>query len=250
MVMLRGGITKPMFEISIGEEVAVWTEKGDLEYDHVYAHGHLDGEALSEFIALKLSRLQVENETRTLELTADHFAIILTPHSTIANAGKGINVLTYKRARDIQVGDAMLGLTRDLTYSPFYVIEAKKKVLKGLYNPYTLRGTIIVNNMLASCHSKWFLESTFDRLHLSHLLPSIYQAILLPVRILYRRMGKDSYTSLYENFDSCFDIAKSSTYASGYFKLVVMGLLPYPSINNFSKKDIILEGNMIKMLPK
>ena len=46
---------------------------------------------------------------------------------------------------------------------------------KGLYNPLTLSGTILVNGMVASVHSDWFLDAAFDALDISGWLPSAYQ---------------------------------------------------------------------------
>merc|ERR1712032_807220 len=38
------------------------------------------------------------------------------------------------------------------------VAHVQKRMLKGAYNPYTLSGTIFVNNVAISTHSSWFLE--------------------------------------------------------------------------------------------
>lgn len=58
-------------------QVAVWIdENGEIEYDEVYAHGHLDASALSNFVVLTLNSLQNPNMTKTLELTADHFVVV------------------------------------------------------------------------------------------------------------------------------------------------------------------------------
>lgn len=46
----------------------------------------------------------------------------------------------------------------------------------GLYAPFTLDGTIIVDGVLASVHSDWFLDGIFDALSLTSALPAAYQA--------------------------------------------------------------------------
>lgn len=46
---------------------------------------------------------------------------------------------------------------------------------KGLFNPYTLGGTIVVDGVLASAHSSWVLDGLFTALGLD--IPSAYQVI-------------------------------------------------------------------------
>lgn len=218
MVLARGGIAKPISEVAVGDEVAVWIdENGEIEYDEVYAHGHLDASALSNFVVLTLNSLQNPNITKTLELTADHFVVVF-----------GVNAATpeYKKARDVIVGDRMMVADGQLSPSDFFVSAVGQEILNGLYNPFTLRGTIFVNNVLASCHSDWFLDSTFDRLGLSRFLPSTYQAVLGPVRMMYKAMGRDAYTGLYNRLDSDLDIAKSGSDFRGYIRLLRMTLYP------------------------
>lgn len=55
------------------------------------------------------------------------------------------------------------------------VQAVRRTVAQGLYNPYTIGGSIVVDSVLASCHSDWFADATFDRLGITHLLPSFYQ---------------------------------------------------------------------------
>ena len=46
---------------------------------------------------------------------------------------------------------------------------------QGLFNPLTLGGSILVNDVAASVHSEWFLDDLFDSLKLTALLPAAYQ---------------------------------------------------------------------------
>ena len=59
----------------------------------------------------------------------------------------------------------------------------------GLYNPYTLGGRIVVDGVLASAHSDWFLEPLLPRAT-HRFLPAVYQAVLAPVRGIYGLLPK------------------------------------------------------------
>merc|ERR1711881_745879 len=61
---------------------------------------------------------------------------------------------------------------------------------KGLFNPFTMSGQLVVNGVLASSHSDWFLDSVAEKLGFVHLLPSIYQTVLAPGRWMYQLAGK------------------------------------------------------------
>ena len=70
--------------------------------------------------------------------------------------------------------------------------QVELATLKGQFNPYTESGTIIVNGVVASSHSSWFLEEE----HIGSMLgsglgldassvPGVYQKLLSPVRALH-----------------------------------------------------------------
>ena len=74
-----------------------------------------------------------------------------------------------------------------------------------------MSGTIIVDGVVASVHSDWFLDPMFDSMGFTHLLPSTYQLLLTPVRMLYSIMGKQAYTSTYKWLDAYLDVATFGT---------------------------------------
>lgn len=67
------------------------------------------------------------------------------------------------------------------------VIDAQLTTDNGLFNPYTLSGSIVVDSVLASCHSSSALDGLFSTLHVP--LPAGYQAAFAPFRALYRLVG-------------------------------------------------------------
>ena len=94
----------------------------------------------------------------------------------------------------------------------------------GLYNPYTLGGTIIVNGVVASAHSEWFLDSLFQAVSLVHLLPAVYQMVLLPVRLVYTFLGKDLYIALNQRFDAQVNIAQVGRQYAGTIAIATTGV--------------------------
>ena len=130
------------------------------------------------------------------------FVNLHRPNQVCFFAGK-----TYKRAEDVVEGDKMW-VAGEFAGALFVVAEISKVTKQGLYNPYTMGGNIVVNGVVASAHSDWFLDDLFQSLNLVHLLPAVYQAVLTPVRMLYNCMGKDLYSAAYNIYDSHENIAE------------------------------------------
>lgn len=63
---------------------------------------------------------------------------------------------------------------------------------EGLFNPFTMTGQLVVNGVLASSHSDWFLDSVAEKLGMERFLPSIYQTLLAPARWMYRMAGAET----------------------------------------------------------
>ncbi|XP_024535844.1 warthog protein 4 [Selaginella moellendorffii] len=177
-VQMYNGEIKFVRELNVGDKVAV----GKNIYSDVYAFGHKDADAMSKFF-------QVHSASNMLELTAGHFV-------PVAVNGK----LVYKRAEDLKVGDSL--------WESSQIIEIQKVEKVGLYNPLTLSGSIMVNNVLASTHSEWFLDSIFDAVGATEYLPYAYQAVLAPVRAIYNIVGKEIYAKGYAAIDSFTNIAE------------------------------------------
>ena len=60
------------------------------------------------------------------------------------------------------------------------VARIARSWLRGLYNPYTTSGDIIVDGVHASVHSSWFLEGVLS----THRIAPTYQMLLGPLRLL------------------------------------------------------------------
>lgn len=116
-----------------------------------------------------------------------------------------------KRAQDIKVGDWLWvhdAFTNEtisgqvgfdlLVLSRVVGISIKPK--RGLYNPYTLSGTIIVNGVVASAYSDWFLDTAITPKALLPYLPTIYHTITWPARGLFHVMGPEKARAFDEQY--------------------------------------------------
>lgn len=78
------------------------------------------------------------------------------------------------------------------------VKEKGEEVHRGLYNPFILSGDLVVNGVLASAHSDWFLDRVMPQSHVSHI-PAIYQTVMAPMRAAYYVGGPNAVKYLDAN---------------------------------------------------
>lgn len=189
---LEGGGSRRMDELRVGDRVLAISKTGDLEYQDVYFFGHRDSEAEAAFVRLELAG------GAAFELTPDHFVHVLPPSA----GADGVSVqLALSRARmayagDVRPGDAVLALPSadsaggagaGLRVSK--VLRASTVSRRGLYNPYTMGGSIVVDGVLASAHSAWLVDDVFAAAGASHRLPAFFQGLFAPLRVAYRLAG-------------------------------------------------------------
>lgn len=146
-VELVDGSVKRMEDIQIGERVMVGTGK----YSDVFMFTHKLSDVSHAFITLR---------------TASGHALTLTNgHQIYAN-----DVLVA--AGRVQIGD-----TLQLADGSKSVVESVQcSTEKGLFNPQTLHGDIVVNGILASTYT-------------SAVTPKYAHALLTPFRFVYERLG-------------------------------------------------------------
>lgn len=109
-----------MSELKAGDRVLV----SNGSYSDVYAFGHKDAEVVTEFI-------KVEVEKATIELSPSHYLIV---------DGEVKAARLVVEGDRVQLGDGEIVVVKKLT----------RVTRQGLYNPHTLEGTIVVDNVLAS----------------------------------------------------------------------------------------------------
>jgi len=155
-------VATPISAASVGDLVE--TPHG---FEPIYFQGHAST-AANQYIRVTL------DSNHTLELSPDHYL----PIRTASAPGRVEHML----AKDAEAGMA-LRLANDAADGGVAAIsKVERVVLLGAYNPYTPSGELIVNGVVASCHSSWFLEGGYVS---PSLVPSVYQALLAPLRALY-----------------------------------------------------------------
>ena len=88
---------------------------------------------------------------------------------------------TAMRAKDVRLGD-LLQINDGDVVRDAWVVAIEAVTRQGLWNPYTLSGRIVVDDVVVSAHSEWLLDPILDYLAGTHLLPAVYQVTFCPPR--------------------------------------------------------------------
>ncbi|CAN8073040.1 unnamed protein product [Agarophyton chilense] len=150
-VELESGEVIPISNVNVGDRVRV--DGG--AYSEVYFFTHRVRNVIATFLRLSVSSGAV---------------LTLTPTHYVPVGGR------LKAARDIRIGDVLV--LGNGTLDTVTRIAMTKE--KGLFNPHTMGGTIVVDGIVASA----FTES---------VLPSTGEALLSPLRLLYKSRLFDSF---------------------------------------------------------
>ena len=134
--------------------------------------------------------IRLETETgAALHLTVDHHVFVLRSDAQLEIPSK-----------DAKVGDKLMVL-EGKALDAQTIVSTMLVQDQGLFNPYTLEGTIIVDNVAASVHSSSALDALFNALGVS--IPTGYQTVLAPIRSIYKFMGATAFQRLEFVIDIC-----------------------------------------------
>ena len=116
-------------------------------------------------------------------------------------------------AKDVAVGDA-LGYVDGGAAKSGAVVSTTRVLKRGLYNPYTLSGTIVVDGVVASCHSSWILDGL-----LSPAAAAVaYQKLFAVPRLAYKILGPNG-------MDAVFGVGNDGATASiAYQSIALLGV--------------------------
>jgi MYXO-CTERM domain-containing protein len=197
-VWLEDGSQKAMRDVRLGDRIMVARVDGSLGYEEVYLNTHKDSVSSTPYVELALA------SGRSLTLSPRHFIPVAAgPASSWADH-------VAKGANEIAVGDIVWSRADDGRMAPDEVAAVRTTVAVGAYNPLTMNGTIVVDGVVASAHSDWFLDGIVS----ADAQTKVYQAILAPVRLAYRALGPARMETITEGW-GVVDFVREATTPTG-----------------------------------
>lgn len=175
-VLLEDGSRKLMSQLQIGDRVQVVQADGSLAFEDIYLMTHNDHESQSEYLQLTLASGQV------MTLSPRHFI----PTAENMDSAWGSHLVIG--ANELQVGDIVwYQESNGKMYAS--VVEGINSIIEqGAFNPLTASGTIVVDGVIASAHSDWFLDGIAS----ADTQAAVYQAMFAPVRLIYALIGPEA----------------------------------------------------------
>lgn len=172
-VQLASGLTLPMSRLRIGDRVLSLNADGNLEYSEVLLFLHRNPALRSGFLRVTMAS--------GIDITITPSHLILRwqkPNTTVLHEAMPVY------ARDVRVNDQLLvsshvgpaGLRVERVAKVEEVFET------GVYAPLTLSGTIVVNDVVASCYAVIFSQRLA---HLSFAPLRLLNAFELGVKRFY-----------------------------------------------------------------
>ncbi|CAF1077196.1 unnamed protein product [Rotaria sordida] len=190
LIKLSNGVYKEIGNLQSGDEIITIDQSKIISTEMIMM---LDKEISKEALFYTL-RTDSGNE---ISLTEYHLIPIINPNGNE----------NYLFAKQIKIGDYLLVLFNEkLNYSP--VINITIEMKKGYYAPLTMKGTLLINNVLASC---------FANINNHHLA----QYYMAPFRYYYQ-FGR--FISLYDPFninktEGLYWTVNIMLYLARYFRL-------------------------------
>jgi len=123
-VELENGSTLPISDLRIGDRVRT----GKDTFSDVFMFSHRDMDVRSEFVRIT---------------TKSGVDVVLTPSHYLYSHGKLVSAGSVKKSDQLSLGDG--------TFSQVESVE--RVVAKGLYNPHTLDGNIVVDGVITSTYT-------------------------------------------------------------------------------------------------
>jgi len=177
-----------MRDLRVGHSVMTADDSGETYFDVVYFFGHADPRPIIPYVKLDMSGVRA-GEKFVLEVSKKHFIHVCKGRDMPCKSSDFFPAY----AETVEPGDLLLVKIGNISMQLARVDASSVEPKVGLYNPYTLSGRLIVNNVLVSAHSEWVLDPWMPE-RFSCALPLIYQGLFTPGRLIYY-LGGAQFTS-------------------------------------------------------
>ncbi|WP_159712648.1 Hint domain-containing protein [Geminicoccus flavidas] len=192
-VVTESGDRKPVADVRVGDRVQVVHADGTLGFEDVYLLTHQDATITQTYVRLTL------DSGRSLVLSPRHFI-------PTARDGSAWDSRLIVGADEVHAGDRVWYLSEDGQMRIGTVATAAREAATGAFNPLTMQGSIVVDGVVASAHSDWFLDGYVS----AHAQAGIYQAMFAPVRGIYTLIGPEWTRTIAEDW-GVVDAAREGT---------------------------------------
>jgi hypothetical protein len=186
-VSLSNGKTVTMEEVQTGDEVlTIDHTTGKTAFSTVYLWGHRDAESVSDFY-------EVSTESGAkLVLSPEHYMYVAE-----GGCDAALSTATTLSPNLVKVGQGAWTL-KDGAAICSAITSVKKAEHRGLFNPMTLTGTIVVDGVVASCYSESHaipietnLRLVMNEENVARNAPALHHALFAPARQLFNTFGLD-----------------------------------------------------------
>lgn len=188
LVRTEDGSTKRLDEVHLGERIAALNSRGDVVYSEVIAFLDRSPSERRQFIRL------TTKSGRVLTLTPAHLVPVEGRSSVFAGSVQpGDRILVS----DTDAASAANEVDSRLRWDS--VVEAKLVLEEGVYAPLTTEGTLLVDNVVASCYavvnSQSVAHYSFLPLRVWHSVTSFFLQRLSDLEHLVVRPSNASRTT-------------------------------------------------------
>ncbi|XP_010743984.1 tiggy-winkle hedgehog protein [Larimichthys crocea] len=144
MVILADGRTKPLEELQVGNKVLAADRQGNLVPSDFLMFMDQDRQITREFHVL-----ETDEPRRRLTLTPTHLVFVMNNNSTNSSDIRAVF------ASNVKLGQWLLAVGDDRSdhLIPTRVTKISVEHYEGSYAPVTCHGTIIIDQVLASCYA-------------------------------------------------------------------------------------------------
>ncbi|XP_066537259.1 sonic hedgehog protein [Hoplias malabaricus] len=149
LVRLRDGRMKTVMELEHGDEVLAADDTGALIYSEFLMFTDQEPETRRVFYVI-----ETRAPAQRILLTAAHLLFVLGNGTDGGNGGKSILGMSAKFASEVRPGQKVLVVDEDKgQLTPLEVVRIYTEERHGSYAPITSHGTIVVDQVLASCYA-------------------------------------------------------------------------------------------------